>query len=152
MKNDDYKLIKENWDKFVEDEPEQLNEIAVIAMGAALLAKFFIALWFGVQNKEKINAISDNIQAQEKTPPKVKVLFNTVDKLLQAAEEAQPDLAAVVQATGSNWNPLAWKANIILSMIKKWTEPAGPPPPEIPPPTVLSRESLRDSRKKNEKK
>ena len=26
MKNDDYKLIKENWDKFVEDEPEQLDE------------------------------------------------------------------------------------------------------------------------------
>jgi len=151
-KNDDYKLIKENWDNFVEDEPEQLNEIALMAIGAGLLAKVFAALFLGLQNKEKINEISENMQAQEKTPPTVKVLLSSIDKTLDAAQDASGDLGKLVQATGSKWNPLNWKANVILSIMAKFSEPAGPPPPEIPSPTVLSRESLRDSRKKNEKK
>jgi len=153
MSNKEFKKINENWEKFVENEPEQLNEIAIMAMLAAGLTKFFIALFWGVQNKEKINGISQNIQAQEKVPPQVKKLFDQIDITLKVAEEAAPHLAKAVEATGSNWNPLAWKSNVILALIKKWTEPDVPEltqEPEVAP--SPGAPTLEEDRKKNEKK
>ena len=128
------KLIMESWRQYLDkdeeeipsaiEEQQQLDEaLPIIAVGATFLAKFFIALFWGLQNKEKINEISQNVQNQDKVPEQIKTLFRQIDVTLVAAAGAQPELSKAVEATGSKWNPLNWKSNVLLSLISKWTTP-----------------------------
>jgi|1_EtaG_2_1085319.scaffolds.fasta_scaffold62170_1 hypothetical protein len=131
---EDDALIMESWRKHINEEDveedqdqQQLDEIAgTVAIASALkffMAKMVVALVFGVQNRTKIHAISQNIQNNPEVPKEIKTLCKRIDEAIDAAAAAQPELANVVEATGTKWNPLAIKANVLLAIIEKWTTP-----------------------------
>tara|TARA_Y100000310_G_scaffold56100_1_gene51434 strand:- start:693 stop:1187 length:495 start_codon:yes stop_codon:yes gene_type:complete len=141
---EDDALIMESWRKHineedVEEERDQqpLDEIFGVAAAAAaatlkfFMAKMVLALFFGVQNRTKIHAISQNIQNNPEVPKEIKTLCKRIDEAIDAAAAAQPELGKVVEATGTKWNPLAIKANVLLAIIEKWTTPQ--PEEEEPP-------------------
>ena len=139
MKPGDYKLLKENWDNFVNEEEvpalfnedgsiqeeEVLNEIALMAAGATALAKLFAMMYMALQNKKDLDQISQNLQDNENLPVEVRNALVHVDKALAAVEDAAPALSKLAETTGTKWNPLNWKANVILALVKKFTEPKG---------------------------
>ena len=147
MKQNNYKLIKENWDNFVNEEEapalfnedgsiqeeETLDEVIFGGLGiatAGILAKLFSMLFIALKNKKDINLISQNLQGKEALDPKIKNALAQLDKALDAAEAAAPALAAIADKTNSNWNPLSWKGNAIMAMIKSFLgvkEPAETP-------------------------
>ena len=155
MKQNNYKLIKENWDNFVNEEEtpdlfnedgsireeETLDEIvfggAGIAAGVGVawaskvaMAKLFSMLFIALKNKKDINLISQNLQGKKSMPPKVKEALIQMDKALDAAQAASPAFAAVADKLGSNWNPLEWANNGLMAMIKSYMgieEPAETP-------------------------
>ena len=147
MKKDNYKLIKENWDNFIneEDTPalfnedgsvreeEVLNEVFLMAAAAKALAMLFASMYMALQNKKDLDQISKNLQGNEKIPVEVRNALVHIDKALEAVQDASPALAKIAETTGSKWSPLNWKANVILALVKKFTEPEGKE--DISPPT-----------------
>jgi hypothetical protein len=137
MKQNNYKLIKENWDNFVneeeapalfnedgsiQEEEEALDEVVIlgsIAMASkVVMSKLFSMLFIALKNKKDINLISQNLQGKKATPPKVKEALIQIDKALNAVEAASPAFATIADKLGSNWNPLSWKGNGLMAMIK----------------------------------
>tara|TARA_R110002074_G_scaffold135518_1_gene280144 strand:+ start:82 stop:582 length:501 start_codon:yes stop_codon:yes gene_type:complete len=149
MKQNNYKLIKENWDNFVneeeapalfnedgsiQEEEEALDEVVILSSIAwaskVAMAKLFSMLFIALKNKKDINLISQNLQGKKATPPKVKEALIQMDKALEAAEAASPAFATIADKLGGNWNPANWANNGLMAMIKSFMgieEPAETP-------------------------
>jgi len=143
------KLLKE-WNNYLEEEDdfdsdgnlieenfeEPLNEAALGGVGIMLLGKLFVFLFKALQSKDELVDLNNTVQ-QSNMPDGAKEITSKVVDLLDTVERNAPALekAATVTGAGGNLNPLNWKTNALISLIKKTVQRfGGEKEPEEEPP------------------
>lgn len=151
------KKLMENWNQYIEEENEifdssgelvesneeyQLDEAIILSAAAlAILGKVFVVLFKALSAKKELEDLNKSVQASrlpdgvKETTTKTLDLLNTVEKNAPAIQKA-----ADLMGVGGNVNPLNWKQNALILVIKKAVEklggeqspatPAEPAPPE----------------------
>ena len=99
---------------------EPLNEAVFGGVGIAILGKLFVFLFKALQSKDQLTDLDSTIQ-QSALPAEAKEISTKVVDLLNTVEKNAPvlDKAAEVTGMGGNLNPLNWKANALIALVKK---------------------------------
>ena len=148
------KKLMENWNQYIEEENEifdssgalvesneehQLDEaIIVSAIALATLGKVFVILFKALSAKKELEDLNKSVQAS-RLPDGVKDTTTKTLELLDTVEKNAPAIqkAADIMGVGGNVNPLNWKQNALILVIKKAVEKLGtdqstPPEKEKP--------------------
>ena len=142
------KKLMENWNQYIEEENEifdssgalvesneehQLNEAIIVSAAAlALLGKVFVILFKALSAKKELEDLNRTVQAS-RLPDGVKETTGKTLEMLDTVERNAPAIkrAADVMGVGGNVNPLNWKQNALILVIKKAVETlGGEQPPE----------------------
>ena len=141
------KKLMENWNQYIEEENEifdssgalvesnekhQLNEIVISAIALATLGKVFVILFKALSAKKELEDLNRTVQAS-RLPDGVKETTGKTLEMLDTVERNAPAIkrAADVMGVGGNVNPLNWKQNALILVIKKAVEKlGGDQPPE----------------------
>ena len=145
------KKLMENWNQYIEEENEifdssgalvesneehQLNEAIIVSAAAlALLGKVFVILFKALSAKKELEDLNRTVQAS-RLPDGVKETTGKTLEMLDTVERNAPAIkrAADVMGVGGNVNPLNWKQNALILVIKKAVEKlGGDQPPETSP-------------------
>lgn len=147
------KKLMENWNQYIEEENEifdssgalvesnekhQLNEIVISAIALATLGKVFVILFKALSAKKELEDLNKSVQVS-RLPDGVKDTTTKTLELLDTVEKNAPAIqkAADIMGVGGNVNPLNWKQNALILVIKKAVEKLGtdqstPPEKEKP--------------------
>ena len=134
------KILKE-WNNYLEEEKDDfdadgnlieenfevpLNEVAITGTALFLLGKLFVFLFKALQSKDELSDLNNTVQ-QSNMPEGAKEITSKVVDLLDTVERNAPALekAAEVTGAGGNLNPLNWKANALIALIKKGVQRFG---------------------------
>jgi len=142
------KKLMENWNQYIEEENEifdssgalvesneehQLDEAIIIpAVALAILGKVFVILFKALSAKKELEDLNKSVQAS-RLPDGVKDTTTKTLELLDTVEKNAPAIqkAADIMGVGGNVNPLNWKQNALILVIKKAVEKlGGDQPPE----------------------
>ena len=135
------KILKE-WNNYLEEEKDDfdadgnlieenfqvpLNEVEPIsAAGMFYLGKLFVVLFKALQSKDELEDLNSTVQ-QSNMPGPAKEITAKMVELLATVEKNAPalDKAAEVTGAGGNYNPLNWKTNALIAVIKKGVQRFG---------------------------
>ena len=104
-------------------EDEVINEAIFGGLGMVLLGKLFVFLFKALQSKDELADLNVSIQ-QSKVPEEAKEISAKMVDLLNTVEKNAPALEKVAAVTGAggNLNPLNWKANALIALVKSGVE------------------------------
>ena len=128
------KKLFENWNNYLEEENDfdadgnlieenfevPLNEVAITGTALFLLGKVMVVLFKALQSKKELTNLNNTVQ-QSNLPQEAKEITAKMVELLATVEKNAPalDKAAEVTGAGGNLNPLNWKTNALIALIRK---------------------------------
>ena len=111
-----------------------INEAIFGGVGMLLLGKLFVFLFKALQSKKELEDLDASIQ-KSKMPAEAKEISSKMVDLLDTVQRNAPALnkAAEVTGMGGNLNPLNWKSNALIALVKSAVGLAGKDEPEPDP-------------------
>ena len=149
---DEQKLLIENFNKWIKETEEQVEELEVLSeeqllneiVFMALFGKLLAVLWSVLSFYDDITDVNAQIQKRKDVPDELKKLSQETTDSLGKLQQKSGIVGKLAKVYGSDLNPMAVKQNVVAAVLKRMlggssddseeeptepTEPQGPPKP-----------------------